>query len=422
MKHSLFTSTLLLGSLVGCATQPGAPYATAPKVPVTVATGPATTPDMPASEVAYALARRAHGQGQLALAAGFYNKVLQTDANHVGALNGLGVIRAQEGRTEEALALFTRTRDLNPKSAHVHNNIGYTLLQAERLPEARVALKEALDLEPGSLQTIQNFRLLFEAERRAKLAAAKVVREQPVVTARGEAAGALVAVAPQIYELRATAPLPTPQAAASAPVAVASAVPVPAPVQVAALVSAAPTVTATVPVMANAPAISTMPETVPTRVAATETTVPTATLTPTTNTTSTTARTTTYTTVATTTTDLRGLRLEVANGVGVERLATRTAGQLAKSGVRVSRLTNQKPYRQVRTQIRYVAGQEAALQALTQHLPVSVERVAVASLPAGMHLKLVLGRDFSGQAIASWFNQPDTQRVTTRPESVVPAS
>lgn len=349
MKHSVFASTLLLGSLVGCATHINAPQATAARVPVSVMPGLAITPDMPASEVAYALARRAHAQGQLSLAAGFYAKVLQTDASHVGALNGLGVIRAQEGRIPEALALFTLSRDLSPQSAHVHNNIGYTLLQVDRLSEARLALKLALELEPGSLQTLQNFRLLFEAERRAEAATATaaLVREQPVVTASGEAAGALVEVAPQVYELRASAPASTPAQ----------------------------------PAVAKTPAP-----------------------------------------VTATATDLRGLRLEVANGVGVERLAKRTASQLAKSGVRVARLTNETPYRQVRTQIRYVAGQEAALQALVQHLPVAVERVAVTSLPAGMHLKLVLGRDFNGQAIAAWITQQDPERVTTRSQTVAPLS
>lgn len=344
MKHSVFASTLLLGSLVGCATHTNAPQATAARVPVSVTPVLAITPDMPVSEVAYVLARRAHAQGQLSLAAGFYTKVLQADANHVGALNGLGVIRAQEGRTPEALALFTRSRDLSPQSAHVHNNIGYTLLQADRLPEARLALKLALELEPGSLQTLQNFRLLFEAERRAEAATAVPVREQPVVTASGEAAGALVAVAPQVYELRASTPAAAPQ-----------------------------------PAVVN-------------------------------------------TTATVTTTDLRGLRLEVANGVGTERLARRTANQLARSGVRVARLTNQLPYRQVRTQIHYVAGQEAALQALVQHLPLAVERVSVPSLPAGMQLKLVLGRDFNGQAITAWINQPGAEQVIARPRTVAPLS
>lgn len=349
MKHAVFASTLLLGSLVGCATHTNAPQATAARVPVSVTPVLAITPDMPASEVAHALARRAHAQGQLSLAAGFYAKVLQTDASHVGALNGLGVIRAQEGRIPEALELFARSRDLSPQSAHVHNNIGYTLLQADRLPEARLALKLALELEPGSLQTLQNFRLLFEAERRAEAATAVPVREQPVVTASGEAAGALVEVAPQVYELRASAPASTP-----AQPAVAS---TPAPV----------TATATA-------------------------------------------------------SDLRGLRLEVANGVGVERLAKRTASQLVKSGVRVARLTNETPYRQVRTQIRYVAGQEAALQSLAQRLPVAVERVSVPSLPAGMQLKLVLGQDFTGQAITAWINQPGTKELVARPLAVAPLS
>lgn len=368
MKNSLFTSTLLLGSLVGCATHTSPPNASASKLPVAVAPAPATTPDMPPSEVAYTHARRAHGQGQLSLAAAHYLKALQADGGHVGALNGLGVIRAQEGRTDQALALFARSRDLSPRSAHVHNNIGYTLLQADRLTEARLALKLALELEPGSLQTLQNLRLLVEAERRAQRAASEAVREQPVVTSSGGVAGALVAVAPQVFELRTAAP-----------------------------VASALTLGANLPTPGwAAPVVTATPVTTPVSTAPTTTTATKVNL------------------------DLRRVQLEIANGVGVDRLATRTASQLSKNGVRVARLTNEKPYRQVRTQIRYVLGQESALQALTQHLPVSVERVAVPSLPAGMQLKLVLGQDFSGQAIAAWLDQPGSQRVTTRSEAVTP--
>lgn len=368
MKTTVFASTLLLGGLVGCATSTtstGPLPASAARVPVTVTPAPAATPNMPSSEMSYLLALRAHGQGQLRLAAEHYARALAADKNHVGAHNGLGVIRAQEGRTEEALALFARSRELSPKSAHVHNNLGYTLLQADRLAEARLALKLAMELDPTSVQTLHNLRLLSDAERRAQAAAAEVVREQPVVNASGEAAGSLVVVAPQIYELRAT----TAQPAVAPPVTAA----------VAATMSPAP-----------APAEAT-------------------------------AKVPTNPSVATTTA-LRSLRLEVTNGAGVERLARRTATQLARSGVRVARLTNQMPYRQVRTQIRYVAGQEAALQALVQHLPVAVERVAVSSLPAGMQLKLVLGRDFSGQAIVAWIDQQEAGPATAQAQKTAPLS
>lgn len=368
MKTTVFASTLLLGGLVGCATSTtstGPLPASVARVPVTVTPAPAATPNMPSGEMSYLLALRAHGQGQLRLAAEHYARALAADKNHVGAHNGLGVIRAQEGRTEEALALFARSRELSPMSAHVHNNLGYTLLQADRLAEARLALKLAMELDPTSVQTLHNLRLLSDAERRAQAAAAEAVREQPVVNASGEAAGALVVVAPQIYELRAT----------TAPSAAVPAVTV-----------------AVVPTISPAPAPAVATAKVPTNPS------------------------------LATTTALRSLRLEVTNGAGVERLARRTATELARSGVRVSRLTNQMPYRQVRTQIRYVAGQEAALQALVQHLPVAVERVAVSSLPAGMQLKLVLGRDFSGQAIVAWIDQQEAGPATAQAQKTAPLS
>ncbi|MDP3192131.1 LytR C-terminal domain-containing protein [Rhodoferax sp.] len=108
---------------------------------------------------------------------------------------------------------------------------------------------------------------------------------------------------------------------------------------------------------------------------------------------------------------LSGVRLEVSNGVGIRRLARRTADRLASEGVTTARLTNARPYRQLKTEIQYVNGQALAAQALQSRMPVATQAVAAKRLNAGVQLRLVLGHDMAGQAIAAWLDAEEKQQL-----------
>jgi hypothetical protein len=90
-------------------------------------------------------------------------------------------------------------------------------------------------------------------------------------------------------------------------------------------------------------------------------------------------------------------------------LARRTAHQLAGLGVATARLTNAKPYRQARTEIQFVAGQGSAAEALQSRLPVAAHTVPASRLDAGVQLRLVLGHDAAGKAIAAWIHASERQ-------------
>ncbi|MDB5884516.1 MAG: pilus assembly protein TadD [Polaromonas sp.] len=108
---------------------------------------------------------------------------------------------------------------------------------------------------------------------------------------------------------------------------------------------------------------------------------------------------------------LKGIRLEVANGAGIARLARRTADRLEQAGVATARLTNAMPYLQTRTEIQFARGHEAAAQALQSRLPLATVAMAGGQLPAGMQLRLVLGHDASSQAIAAWLEAAPVQEA-----------
>ena len=108
---------------------------------------------------------------------------------------------------------------------------------------------------------------------------------------------------------------------------------------------------------------------------------------------------------------LSGIRLEVSNGVGITRLARRTAERLANEGVVTARLTNALPYRQIKTEIQYATGQALAAQALQSRMPVATQALAANRLRAGVQLRLVLGHDMAGQAIAAWLDAEGKQQL-----------
>lgn len=321
-----------LGTLLGCAqlgpaSQPGGPQGTpTPGRDATAVKLAAVPAAAPTADSAYLMGRAAHGSGQLAQARAQYAQVLALDPRHLGALNAMAVIHAQEGQFDEALKLFGRAMALAPEAAHLHNNAGYALLRAGRLAEAEAALLRAQALDPANPKTLQNLALLRAAQQRAGPAPAS---DQHSSSAQEPAAGPrLVAVARQVYELQ---PGPTPHA--EAPLPVAAILPVAKP--------------------------------------------------------------------------LRGIRVEVSNGVGITRLARRTADRLAATGLVAARLTNSKPYRQATTEIQFGAGQEQMAQALQSHLPVAAKVVAMNRLQPGIQMRLVLGHDLTGRAIAAWLEGAD---------------
>ncbi|MDT4881400.1 hypothetical protein FQZ97_1172580 [compost metagenome] len=108
----------------------------------------------------------------------------------------------------------------------------------------------------------------------------------------------------------------------------------------------------------------------------------------------------------------RPARIEISNGTGARRLARRTANKLAPAGIFATRLTNASSFQQAQTRLQYLAGQESVVDALQATLPMPVQAMEVGTLGGGTQVRLVLGHDGAGKAIARWA-QPDTPRLAT---------
>jgi tetratricopeptide (TPR) repeat protein len=309
---------------------------------------------VPTSDELFALGLAAHRTGQFELAGQRYAQVLKMAPEHPGALNALGVIHAQSDRTDEAIKLFARAIALAPGSAHFQNNAGYALLRADRLEEAEHALNQALELDPSSLKTRQNLALL---------ASAKAARETTMQNATADTgdkdAPRLVVVAPNVLELQ-------------APVHTTSGATTPAREE------------ATGPSGNNLSPGSAISQEIMGRLAAMSASA-----------------------------ELRDVRLEVSNGVGIRKLARRTADRLANEGVLTARLTNALPYRQAETEIQFGTGQARAAQALQSRMPLPTRTVASSRLTAGVQLRLVLGHDMAGRTIAAWLDAEEKPQVAS---------
>jgi predicted O-linked N-acetylglucosamine transferase (SPINDLY family) len=95
-----------------------------------------------------ALAR--HGRSEIEGAVELYEAVLDTEPRHPVALHNLGVLRAAQGRTPEAIALIGRAVEADPASAAAHANLGALLLGQGRAEEAEPCFTRALLADPGN--------------------------------------------------------------------------------------------------------------------------------------------------------------------------------------------------------------------------------------------------------------------------------
>lgn len=378
MKLKTLTSLLFLGGLLGCSTfQPGTTVASVPSVSnqPDASMAKAVRPLRPTSSMAdtlYVLARRAHDQGRLQMASQRYEQVLSLQPDHAGALNALAVLRVHDGRTDEAIDLLTKARELDPESGHIHNNLGVALLRAQRLEEAEISLRLARELQPLSEQVLLNLSRL-EQTKTEQLAAdpltSQAVAQNAMPAPAAEpltvaASSEIVSVAPQVYELRLSATLGERTPAQDSELTLAQ----------------VPAIDNTRPLSSDQKGI---------RLAMSRDMV-------------------SFTQSLTAKAD-GAAKLEISNGAGVEQLARRTAKRLAQEGLVSARLTNAKHYRFPMTQIEYLSGQEAAVQAVADRLPVPVKVLKVSKLDRHMSLRLTLGQDSAGRSIAAWLDTPETK-------------
>lgn len=411
----------------------------------------------------YAVGRMELAEGRVAAAISRFENALKLDPSYVEALNGLGVAYGQSGRYAEAVEVFRSALASGPAAAHVLNNLGYAQMKAGQLHEASVSLERSSALDPSNARTRENLRLLAQARESAALAGAAAPQAPVRSTASTAVAEAPVAEAPAAQAQGSSSGAVQPEGAPAELTMAPS--PQPAPLDIAQADTAQPELTmAPARVLAASDDQSVQTRSVQTQavhVPEIEVAARSATSAPADWNTALTAaaqamaaaeseqsaRNTSYEVVSARSNGSVLVRLapnvyelrqraaepriatapsvpapapiplaaiaglEVSNGVGLPRLASRTARQLSRFGADVTRVSDYRSFAQRRTEIHYRTGHLAGARAVGERLPVEAKLVRAAQMPSGVNVRLVVGRDMVAGPVAQWHEGPQVARA-----------
>lgn len=390
----------------------------------------------------YAVGRMDLAEGRVAAAIRRFENALRLDPNYVEALNGLGVAYGQAGRYAEAVESFRSALASGPAAAHVLNNLGYAQMKLGQLDEASVSLARSIELDPVNARTRENLDLLAQAREAALLARAakpEALRDPaPQQEAQQAAHAPNDNVAAVAAELTMAPSAPTQAASVRATPAEASQAVAPEVEPIIAPTAALPPIDEPLARVeaVHVPTIEVATQVKPAdwtaRLVSEARSIAATTL-------EESARTTSYEVVQAKSNDAALVRLapnlyelrpavrvaaaavepagtpaplasidglEVSNGVGLPRLASRTARQLSRFGADVARVSDWRNFEQQRTEIHYRSGHLAGAQAVSQRLPVQARLVRASQMHAGVNVRLVLGRDMVVSQVAAWYEEP----------------
>ncbi|MTJ82603.1 MAG: tetratricopeptide repeat protein [Telmatospirillum sp.] len=105
---------------------------------------------------AFSLAVSHHQAGRLAEAEKLYQLILASNPDHADSLNLLGVIAAQTGHSDLAIARIAGAIARNDRVPAYHNNLGEVLRQAGRFAEAAASFRRALALSDDDADAHNN--------------------------------------------------------------------------------------------------------------------------------------------------------------------------------------------------------------------------------------------------------------------------
>lgn len=138
----------------------------------------------------YQLGRYYQGQNRYEKAIEAYRKALKIDENLAEAYNGLGVVYSRQGKLQEAIGEFNTALQKAPQASHIYNNLGYAYYLQGQDDQSISAYQQALALNPGNQRAQANLDLVYKRTGNTNTAL------QADAIKPGEASTAAVAEAP----------------------------------------------------------------------------------------------------------------------------------------------------------------------------------------------------------------------------------
>jgi tetratricopeptide (TPR) repeat protein len=314
-------------------------------------------------------------RGNLDFARSAYEASITLDGQQLDARNALAALDATQGKLDSSKALLIQIVADFPEVAHPYNNLGYVYYLQSNFEAAERTLQKAIALDAGNERARNNLNAVNMALARlgnsdTAVLAQPMLPEQPMVQSSEPVTTTVETAATAVTETRTQG-----LAIISPPLEqVAERVEPQARMEVVQIVpnifelrlrQDAPTVLAD---LKNA-----KPEPV-----SAVSDVLTATVLP---------------SVSAPVTPTKASRIEVANGNGVTGMAKRISNVLGRQGISVSRLSNERPYKQLETKIQYRAGYEKAATNLKNALKGHAVTVLTPTLSTNSDVRLVLGKD-----------------------------
>ena len=104
-----------------------------------------------------------HEAGELEQAEALYQEIIRVDPGHADALHLLGVAAHQKADHRRVAELIGRAIARQSQSALYHSNLGACYRAMNRIPDAIVAFREAIRLEPRFIGARYNLAMALEA-------------------------------------------------------------------------------------------------------------------------------------------------------------------------------------------------------------------------------------------------------------------
>lgn len=331
----------------------------------------------------YQLGKYHQERGHLDLARAAYTQSIALNRRQLEARNALAAIYSQQGRLDDARALLLQLVADFPAVAHPYNNLGYVYYLQGNFDAAVTTLQRALVLDSGNERARNNLEAVQVALASHGERAVDAVGLAPTVNEtksalpdattanrkEGDAVTANIASPPATQLTTKLAEPAAPSAPIPRPQGLALMNPPSVPQTRMEVVQMAPNVYELKMKAAFAPVI--VKRQVEKTVVAAAAPAP----------------------AVATAAAAKAFKVEVANGNGITGMARRIRGVLGQYGIAVNRLTNQRPYKHLTTEIQYRVGYKQEAEALKNALRGYAVVVPTNNLSSNSDVRLVLGKD-----------------------------